>query len=470
VSSVGINGTNAHVIIEEAAPAAPRSAADQDAKPPVVPWMISAKSAATLGKKAARLGEFVAARSELDIADVGWSLAGRSTFEHRAVVLGADREQLLAGLAELVDGLPGASVVQGHAAPAGKTVFIFPGQGSQWVGMGVELLDTAPVFAEKINACAEAFSEFVDWSLIDVLRGAPGAPGLDRVDVVQPTLFAVMVALAELWMSIGVRPDAVIGHSQGEIAAAYVADALSLRDAARVVTLRSKLLLALAGRGGMAWLACGPQRVRELSAPYGDRISIAAINGRSAVGVSGEVAALDELVTYCTERDLRARRIDVDYASHSVAVEEIRDQLAEVVADIEPRSSPAAFFSTVTGDLLDTAGLDAGYWFRNIRQTVEFDQAVHTASRCGYRTFIESSPHPALIKGIEDTASHSGERDTDVIVIPTLGRDDGGIRRFLTSAAQAFVSGVGVDWRAMFEGSAVLMEWRGPLYGHLSVP
>ena len=190
--------------------------------------------------------------------------------------------------------LPGGSVITGQATPAGKTVFVFPGQGSQWIGMGVELLDTAPVFADQMNACAEAFAEFVDWSLIDVLRGAPGAPGLDRVDVVQPALFAVMVSLAELWRSIGVRPDAVIGHSQGEIAAAYVAGALSLRDAARVVTLRSKLLLALSGRGGMASLACGPEQARELLAPYGDRVSIAAINGRSAVVVSGEVAALDE--------------------------------------------------------------------------------------------------------------------------------------------------------------------------------
>ena len=278
--------------------------------------------------------------------------------------------------------------------------------------MGVELLDTAPVFAEQMNACAEAFAEFVDWSLIDVLRGTPGAPGLDRVDVVQPALFAVMVSLTELWRSIGVRPDAVIGHSQGEIAAAYVAGALSLRDAAQVVTLRSKLLLALSGRGGMASLACGPDQARELLAPYGDRVSIAAVNGRSAVVLSGEEAALDEIVALCTEREMRARRIDVDYASHSVAVEEIRDQLAEALAGIEPRSTRTVFFSTVTGGVQDTADLNADYWFRNIRQTVEFAAAVRTASESGYRTFIESSPHPALIAGIEDTATDCvGEAD-----------------------------------------------------------
>ncbi len=451
VSSFGISGTNAHVIIEEFPQGEPEEVAP--APPSVVPWVVSAKSAGALQAQASRLAEFVAAREHVDVADVGWSLAGRSTFEHRAVVLGGDRSQLQAGLAELAEALPGPSVITGQATPVGKTVFVFPGQGSQWLGMGVELLYTSTIFAEKMNACAAAFDEFVDWSLIDVLRGAPGSPGLDRVDVVQPALFAVMVSLAELWRSIGVRPDAVIGHSQGEIAAAYVAGALSLRDAARVVTLRSKLLLALSGLGGMASLACGPEQARELLAPFGKRISIAAINGRSAVVVSGEIAALDELVAHCTERELRARRIDVDYASHSVAVEAIRERLAEALSGIEPNSSRTVFFSTVTGGLLDTAGLDADYWFRNIRQTVEFDQAVRAASRSGYRTFIESSPHPALIAGVEDTAGDGVDGAVDVTVVPTLGREDGGLHRFLTSAAQAFVSGVRVDWRAALPGA-----------------
>ncbi|MDT5088894.1 MAG: mycoketide-CoA synthase, partial [Mycobacterium sp.] len=447
VSSFGISGTNAHVIIEESPSVEPADTSGP--QPSVVPWVMSAKSAAALQAQALRITEFVSAREQLDAADVGWSLAGRSTFEHRAVVVGDDRGQLLTGMSELAQGLPGASVVTGRATPAGKTVFIFPGQGSQWIGMGVELLDPAPVFAEQMNACAEVFAEFVDWSLIDVLRGTPGAPGLDRVDVVQPALFAVMVSLTELWRSIGVRPDAVIGHSQGEIAAAYVAGALSLRDAAQVVTLRSKLLLALSGRGGMASLACGPDQARELLAPYGDRVSIAAVNGRSAVVLSGEEAALDEIVALCTEREMRARRIDVDYASHSVAVEEIRDQLAEALAGIEPRSARTVFFSTVTGGIRDTADLNADYWFRNIRQTVQFAAAVRTASESGYRTFIESSSHPALIAGIEDTAAGCvGEAD-HVTVVPTLGREDGGLRRFLSSAALAFVAGVKVNWRAV---------------------
>ncbi|WP_297824579.1 type I polyketide synthase [Mycobacterium sp.] len=453
VSSFGISGTNAHVIVE-AAPEAPQ----REAGParPVVPWVLSAKTATALAAQAARVAEYLRAHDELDVADVGWTLAGRSTFEHRAVVVAAGRDRLLAGLDELASDDPAGSVIRGAATPAGKTVFVFPGQGSQWPGMGIELLDTAPVFAQQIQACDEAFSEFVDWSLIEVLRGAPGAPGMDRVDVVQPVLFAVMVSLAELWKSVGVSPDAVIGHSQGEIAAAHVAGALSLRDAARVVTLRSKLLRSLAGPGGMLSIACSTERARELLAPYGTRVSIAAVNGRSAVVVSGDVDALDELVGFCADLELRTRRIDVDYASHSVEVEAIRGDLAEVLSGIEPHSSRIAFFSTVTGNRLDTAGLDADYWYRNIRQTVQFDQAVRSASEHGYRTFIESSPHPALIAGIEDTVNDQAGGDSEASeakVIPTLGRDDGGLDRFLTSAATAFVAGVSVRWRGALDGA-----------------
>ncbi|OBF09406.1 polyketide synthase [Mycobacterium sp. ACS4054] len=457
VSSFGISGTNAHVIVE----AAPAPEPPEDGpKPAVVPWVVSAKSLSALRSQAARLAGHIRGHEELEVADVAWTLAGRATFEHRAVVVGGDRDRLLAGLDELAGSemadLSG-SVIQGSAVPAGKNVFVFPGQGSQWLGMGVELLDTAPVFAQQIDACAEAFAEFVDWSLIDVLRGAPGAPGMDRVDVVQPVLFAVMVSLAELWKSVGVSPDAVIGHSQGEIAAAYVAGALPLRDAARVVTLRSQLLRSLAHSGGMLSIACSTERARELLAPYGNRVSIAAVNGRSAVVVSGDVAALDELVGFCADLELRTRRIDVDYASHSIEVEAIRDELAEALAGIEPRSSRIAFFSTVTGNRLDTAGLDAAYWYRNIRQTVQFDQAVRAACEHGYRTFIESSPHPALIAGVEDTANDclkNAAGDSEAIVVPTLGRDDGGLGRFLTSAAAAFAAGVSVSWRGVLAGAS----------------
>ncbi|CPR07650.1 erythronolide synthase, modules 3 and 4 [Mycobacterium bohemicum DSM 44277] len=358
---------------------------------------------------------------------------------------------LVHAAAGVAAGDPAAGVVVGRAQQVGKTVFVFPGQGSQWVGMGAELLETSPVFADHLHRCDKALSEHVQWSLVDVLRQVPGAPGLDRVDVVQPALWAVMVSLAELWRSAGVVPDAVIGHSQGEIAAASVAGALTLEDAARVVALRSRLLLELSGAGGMASLACGPGHARELLAPWGDRLSIAAVNGVSAVAVSGEVEALAELVRRCDADGVRARLIDVDYASHSAQVDAIRGSLADALAGIEPRSCPVAFFSTVTGELMDTAGLDPDYWYENIRQTVQFERAVRSACDAGYRAFVEASPHPILVTGVEEVWAQS-RPDDNPIVIPTLGRDEGGLQRFWLSAGEAHVAGVAVDWRSALAG------------------
>ena len=306
VSSFGISGTNAHVILEQP-PALESVGTSGDSDMPVVPWVLSARSAKALADQAQRLLAHVDGDQDLGVADVGWSLVStRSTFEHRAVVVGADREHLTAGLAGLAAGEPGANVVVGRAQSVGKTVFVFPGQGSQWVGMGAQLLNTSKVFAEHMDRCDKALAEHVEWSLIDVIRGAAGAPGLDRVDVVQPVLWAVMVSLTELWRSVGVMPDAVIGHSQGEIAAAYVAGALSLEDAARVVALRSRLLVQLSGAGGMVSLACELPQAQELLAQWGDRLNIAAVNGVSAVVVSGEVNALEELMRRCEADNVRA--------------------------------------------------------------------------------------------------------------------------------------------------------------------
>ncbi|WP_371935045.1 SDR family NAD(P)-dependent oxidoreductase, partial [Mycobacterium sp. TY813] len=469
VSSFGISGTNAHVILEQA-PAelggvesltgvgdSGQSGVSESGAGvglAVVPWVVSGRSEAALAAQAGRLLARVQADERLDPLDVGFSLATtRSVFEHRAVIVGADRPQLMAGLASLAAGEPGAGVVTGRATSGGKTVLVFPGQGSQWLGMGQQLLDTSPVFTEQMRCCGEALAEFVEWSLLDVVRGVPDAPGLDRVDVVQPVLWAVMVSLAQMWQSVGLTPDAVIGHSQGEIAAAYVAGALSLRDAAMVVALRSQLLVQLAGAGGMVSLGCGVQQAEEVLAGWGDRLSIAAVNGVSAVVVSGEVAAVEELMGRCEADGVRARRIEVDYASHSVQVDVIRERLIETLAGIEPRSSSIGFFSTVTGGLLDTAELGAEYWYRSIRQTVEFERAVRCACEQDYTVFVESSPHPVLVAGIEETLTEGEATSSNAVVVPSLGRDDAGLQRFWLSVGQAFVAGVGVDWPAVFAGS-----------------
>ncbi|MGC9543166.1 SDR family NAD(P)-dependent oxidoreductase, partial [Streptomyces sp. UG1] len=452
VSSFGISGTNAHVIIEEA-PAAPTSAVADESRPaaPVVPWLVSAKTGQALQDQARRLVELVAAAPDLDAHDIGRSLlTSRATFGHRAVLLGGDREGRIEGLRALSEGSAAPQLVRGVAGDPGRTVFVFPGQGSQWAGMALDLLATAPVFRERMDACAEALAPHVDWQLTDVLRGAEGAPTLDRVDVVQPALFAVMVSLAELWRSFGVHPDAVVGHSQGEIAAAAVSGALSLEDAAAVVALRSRALVALAGTGGMASLALPAERVAPLLERWRGRLDIATINGPASTVVSGDPDAIDEIVAICTADGTRARRIPVDYASHSAHVESLHAHLLDVLSGISPRPTAVAFYSTVTAAPIDTAELTAEYWYRNLRRTVRFEETTRALLAAGHRTFIETSPHPVLTMAVQETLDDAGAQGA--AAIGSLRRGEGGWTRFAASLAEAHVRGTTVDWRPLLTG------------------
>lgn len=446
VSAFGVSGTNAHVVLEQA-PCAGTDTASRDF-PPVTAWPLSATTSAALVQQASRLRDFVKRQPDLDLADIAHSLTRRAFFEHRAVAVGADRTELLGGLTAMSEAAPAPNVVTGKARRTAETVFVFPGQGSQWAGMASELMTSSPVFAENMRACDAAFAEYVDWSLLDVVLGVGGAPDLDRVDVVQPVLFAVMVSLAAQWRALGVHPDAVIGHSQGEIAAAYVAGAITLSEASRIVTLRSKAIRAIAGSGSMVSIAAPADATRRLIEPWGDRITIAAQNGPSATVVSGDADTLAELMELCDRNNLRANQIPVDYASHSAHVDVLRDQLHDELSRLKPRSVEIEFISTVTGWAFDTAGLTGDYWFTNLRQTVRFEDAVRTAHGLGYRAFIECSPHPVLTVGIAESLDELGGDDHSVVA--TLRRDEGSMHRVLLSAAEAHVGGIALDVATAF--------------------
>ncbi|WP_340560317.1 SDR family NAD(P)-dependent oxidoreductase [Streptomyces sp. GSL17-111] len=441
VSSFGISGTNAHVIVEEAPAEEAAPTETPEVTSPVVPVPISARSEAALREQADRVRALLIARPEVSVADTAFSAATtRAHLEHRAVVVATDRGALLSGLGALSAGEPSESVVEGRAV-GGKSVFVFPGQGAQWVGMAVELLDASPVFAARLAECAEALSGFVEWSLEDVLRGVAGAPSLERVDVVQPALWAVMVSLAALWRSFGVEPSTVVGHSQGEIAAACVAGGLSLEDGARVVALRSRLVLErLAGHGGMMSVSLPVERAEELLASYAGRVSVAAVNSPGSVVVAGDPGALDELQAVCEADGVRARRVAVDYASHTDHVEAIEAELLEALAPVTPQSGRVRFFSSVEGRFIDTATMDAGYWYRNLRGRVGFEPAVRALLDHGAGCFLEMSPHPVLTMAVEETVE--GRAAT----VGSLRRDDGGLRRFATSLSEAHTAGVAVDW------------------------
>ncbi len=455
VSGFGISGTNAHVIIEQAPP---EPEAEERATPEpvggVVPWVVSGQSEEGLRAQARRLADFVAEADEadgnVDALGVGWSLvASRSVFDRRAVVLGADRAELVAGLEALADGTPSANVVSGMGVGS-SAVLVFPGQGAQWLGMGVELLDVSPVFAARIAECEVALAPFVDWSLTDVLRGVVGAADIARVDVVQPVLWAVMVSLAAVWESFGVRPAAVVGHSQGEIAAAVVAGALTLGDGARVVAVRAQALRALSGGGAMASVAAGRSRVEDLIAGLGERAAgagVAAVNGPSSTVISGPPGSVVAVVEAAVAEGVRARVIDVDYASHGPQVDQIVDDLTARLGRVTPMVAEVAFYSAMTGGRLETSALDESYWVENMRRQVRFSDAVESVFADGYRVLVESSPHPVLSVGIQETGEELGIPSATV---PTLLRDQGGATQLARALGQAFAAGIAVDWKAWF--------------------
>ncbi|MEU0692429.1 type I polyketide synthase [Streptomyces niveus] len=450
VSSFGISGTNAHVIIERAPePATVQS--DMETDTPAdgetlgpVPWVLTAKSPAALPEQAARLLAHLDTHPRARPADIGHSLATtRGHFAHRAVVIGADAAELRDSLAALAAGATAPGLVEGTAAGHARPLFVFPGQGSQWTGMATELLDESPEFAARMRECFAACAPHIDWDPMTELSGP-----LDRVDVVQPLLWSVMVSLAHTWAAHGVRPAGVIGHSQGEIAAAVVAGALSVEDGARIVTLRSKAIAEdLAGSGGMMSVALAADEIGERIAAWDGRISVAAVNGSASVVVSGDPEALDELKVRLKADNIRAKRLPVDYASHSAHVETLRARLLTDLAAVTPRTSDVPLYSTVTGELLDTATMDAAYWFTNLRETVLFERATRAAVAGGHTLFVESSPHPVLTIGVRET-------DESVTAVGSLRREEGGLTRFVTALGEAFTGGADVDWDTVLAAHA----------------
>ncbi|HWA54140.1 MAG TPA: beta-ketoacyl synthase N-terminal-like domain-containing protein, partial [Solirubrobacterales bacterium] len=462
VSSFGATGTNAHLILEEG-PASGRdsgpgtSAADPDAVAAIapgapLPMLVSAKDERALAAQADRLAAHLEADPELELADLAHSLlTTRAQHEHRAGVVAAGREEAIAGLRALAAGQGDPRALRGSAEERRTPVFIFPGQGSQWLGMGAELADSSPVFAAAMAECEEALAPHLGFDLGAAIAGREGAPSLDRVDVVQPALFALMVSLARLWQACGLEPAAVVGHSQGEIAAAHIAGGLSLEDAARVAALRAKAITKIAGQGGMASVIAPRERVEELIEPWAGEIEIAAHNGPSATLLSGTSEALTQLLAACSElEDVSAREVAVDYASHSRHVEALREEILDSLAGISPRSGEIPFHSTVTGGLLDTAELDPEYWYRNLRSTVLFEQVIRGLLEADRRALIEVSPHPVLSLALNETVDEIAPGGASVI--ETLRREEG-VECFLASLATAHASGAPIEWESFFAGS-----------------
>ncbi|NMO16396.1 type I polyketide synthase [Pyxidicoccus fallax] len=447
VSSFGISGTNAHVVLEEAPEVEPMTSAPERGAELMV---LSAKSDAALDAQAARLAEHVAAHWEQGLGDVAFSLATtQASMEQRLAVVATSREGLRAALAAAAQGQTPAGAVRGRLSSGGvpKVVFVFPGQGSQWLGMGRKLLAEEPAFREALEACDKAIQAEVGWSLLKELAADEGSSQLGRIDVVQPVLFAVEVALAALWRAWGVEPDAVVGHSMGEVAAAYVAGALSLEDAVAIICRRSVLLRRISGQGEMAVVELSRAEAEAALVGYEDRLSVAVSNSPRSTVLAGDPKALAEVLAALEGKGVFCRRVKVDVASHSPQVEPLREDLLAALSRLAPKRATVAMRSTVTGELVEGPELLANYWADNLRQPVRFGDAVRELLDGGHGLFIEMSPHPILTMPVEEMRRASG-KDGAAVGSLRRGQDERGA--LLETLGALWTQGYPVAWERQF--------------------
>ncbi|MGQ5640569.1 MULTISPECIES: amino acid adenylation domain-containing protein [unclassified Streptomyces] len=444
VSSFGISGTNAHVIVEEA-PADEATAENAGAVDSgTYPLLLSGHDQQALRAQAARWADWLAGHGDADWREtVRTAALHRAHLEARACVLAEGPAEAADALRALADGTSHPGVVTSLAQERGKPVFVFPGQGSQWVGMGRELLAGNETFRAAAQECDAALRPWTGWSVIDVLRGqADPELTLERIDVLQPALFTVMFSLVAVWRSLGVEPAAVVGSSQGEVPAAVVAGALSLADGARLTALRSQgQLRECSGRGAMALVELPVAEVEELIAPYGDALSVAVVNTAASAVVSGDVDAVESLLASLEGTDVFCRRIASDTAGHSAHIDPMLPWLAEQLTDLEPTAWTVPFYSTVTGGILEGTALDADYWCRNARRTVRMDRALDALVTDGFDVFVEISPHPVL--GMALTGATA---DVQGAVAGSLRREHGGAGQLLRSLGALHAQGFAVDW------------------------
>lgn len=451
ISSFGIGGTNAHVVLGEYVPEPRPATAPRPAPAGPELLVLSARSADSLRRTALSYAAFLRPGGKghgtpLD-AICAAAATRREAHPHRLWAVGDTHADLADRLERLARGEEPAGAGTGKApsGPAKRTVFVFPGQGSQWAGMGRGLLAASPAFRAALEECDRAVREELGWSVRELLE-APAESFPAEVEVVQPVLWAMEIALAAAWAERGVTPDVCVGHSMGETAAAHVAGALTLADAAAVICRRSRLMRRLVGRGSMLAVELGAEQAAEAVAPYGDRVCVAAENAPTATVLSGDSAVLDAVARELDARGVLARRVKVNVASHSPLTDELRADLVDALAALDPTPVSRTMVSTVTGGPVDGSELDGPYWARNLRDKVRFTEAVGAAGSADDSVFVEVSPHPLLTHGVEETLGAAGT------AVESLRRDQDEATALARSVGRLFAAGGRVDWERYHGG------------------
>lgn len=446
VSSFGLSGTNAHVIVEEAPRQATKPASAGEAASYLLP--LSAKTPEALVALASVYAEQLAT-SGASLHDITYTAsARRSHHEHRLAVAGAAKEELAAALGAFARGEAPVGLAQGQGAVTRpQVVFVFPGQGSQWVGMGRQLLAEPGAFKEAFVLCDGAIQREAGFSVLAELGASQESSRLGEIDVVQPMLFAMQVALAALWRSWGVEPSAVVGHSMGEVAAAHVAGALSLEDAAGVICRRSRLLRRISGQGAMAQVELTAVEAQQALSGYTDRLSVALCNGPRSTVIVGTPAALEEGMAKLESQGVLCRRVKMDAASHSPQIDALRSEILAALAAVSPREARLKMRSTMSGESLRGPELTAEYWFDNLRRPVQFSGVTQKLLAEGHTLFVEVSPHPILLPSIQENLDQMKVAGT---AIASLRRQKDERVQLLTALGELYVAGHPTKWNRLY--------------------
>lgn len=446
VSAFGLTGTNAHVVLEEAPR---RPVREETPLPSEFLLTLSAHRPAALQALGRAYQAFLAdkgSQPEPRLQDICYTASvRRNHHDHRLALTARSREELVEKLACFLQGEPGPGWSSGRSTVRPPIAFVFPGQGSQWVGMGRELAQE-PAFRDSLEQWDRAIQRYAGWSMLKELASDAAQARLDEIDVIQPILVAVEVALAALWRSWGITPAAVVGHSLGEVAAAHVAGALSLDDAARIICRRSQFLRRTSGQGAMAVTGLTLPQAQAIVASYEKRVSIAVSNSPTSTVLAGDPATLDDILNQLQRQNVFCRRVKVDVASHSPQMDAWVAPLVESLAGLQPQAAAMPIYSTVTGERKDDL-FDAAYWGQNLRQTVLFSAAIQHMLKDGYNTFLEISPHPILLSAIQQGMQHEGQAG---VALPSLRRGEGERAVMMQSLGALYTLGCSPEWTRLY--------------------